>query len=93
MLKWIKKLFSAKPEQGMITRTCRICGKTFTLPEDVQSWPDCCPKCRAKVQPVEDITRKCARCGKTFTFPSDTRRWPKYCPECRDRINRRKLER
>ena len=66
----------------LITRTCKICGKTFTLPENVQHWPDCCQECRAKYQPVENITRKCRKCGKTFTFPSNAPRWPKYCPEC-----------
>lgn len=89
MFKWFKKLIAGgdrHPEAsqpGMITRTCRICGKTFTLPEDVQSWPDCCPECRAKHQPADTLTRKCPKCGKTFTFSSNTRRWPKYCPECR----------
>ena len=70
-------------EPGMITRTCRICGKSFTLPENVQHWPDCCIECRAKYQPVESVTRKCRGCGKNFTFPSNLQRWPKYCRECR----------
>ncbi len=35
MLEWLKNRFSGKsrPDQGMITRKCRYCGKTFTLPE------------------------------------------------------------
>jgi predicted Zn-ribbon and HTH transcriptional regulator len=87
----LKKLFTKRvkhrePSQpGMITRTCKICGKTFTLPENVQHWPDCCQECRAKYRPVENITRKCRKCGKTFTFPSNAPRWPKYCPECREK--------
>ena len=91
MFEWLKLYFTKrnrhpKPsERGMITRTCKICGKTFTLPEDVQYWPDCCQECRAKYQPVEDITRKCRKCGKAFTFPSNARHWPKYCPECREK--------
>ena len=89
MFEWLNKLFAernnhpAKSQQGMITRTCKICGKTFTLPENVQHWPDCCQECRAKYQPVQTITVKCRKCGKTFTFPSSARCWPKYCPDCR----------
>ena len=88
MFERLKKLFTGRvknpntPQRGMITRTCKICGKTFTLPENVQHWPDCCQECRAKYRPVENITRKCRKCGKTFTFPSNAPRWPKYCPEC-----------
>ena len=36
---------------GTVTRTCRYCGKTFTLPENVQHWPDACQECRAKLRP------------------------------------------
>ena len=83
MLEWLKKLFIGKaPErQGTVTRTCRSCGKTFTLPEDVQHWPDLCQQCRAK-GPAETITRTCRGCGKKFTFPSTAKRWPKYCEDC-----------
>ena len=88
MFDWLKRLFSTGIKTGMITRTCKICGKTFTLPENVQHWPDCCPECRAKYQPVEPISRKCRGCGKTFTFPSDLKRWPKYCRECRGKRRR-----
>ncbi len=62
---------------------CKFCGKTITVPENVQHWPDCCPKCRAKFQPEERITRKCRKCKKPFTFLSTEKRWPKDCPECR----------
>ena len=81
--------YPKKPEPGMITRTCKICGKTFTLPENVQHWPDCCQECRAKYRPVETITRKCRKCGKTFTFRSNASHWPKYCPQCRNKRSRR----
>ena len=52
MFERLKKLFTRKvknpetPQREMITRTCKICGKTFTLPENVQHWPDCCQECR-----------------------------------------------
>lgn len=70
---------------GMITRTCRLCGKTFTLPEAVQHWPDCCQECRAKHRPAETVTRTCQGCGRSFTFDSSVRRWPKYCRDCQAR--------
>ena len=51
MLDWLRRLFAgggqAQPAPGMITRTCKRCGKTFTLPEEVQHWPDYCQECRA----------------------------------------------
>ncbi len=65
-----------------ITRTCRICGRTFTLPEAVQHWPDCCQECRAKYRPVETITRTCRGCGQRFTFEASAGKWPKYCGRC-----------
>ena len=92
MFERLKKLFTRKvknpetPQREMITRTCKICGKTFTLPENVQHWPDCCQECRAKYRPVENITRKCRKCGKTFTFPSNAPRWPKYCPTGEEKL-------
>ena len=58
MFERLKKLFTRKvknpetPQREMITRTCKICGKTFTLPENVQHWPDCCQECRAKYRPA-----------------------------------------
>ena len=98
MFEWVKKLLfdrdgkrpatkrlTAKDQaerRGFVTITCKECGKTFTLPENVQHWPDYCQECRAKHRPVEPITRKCRRCGKSFTFPSNAKHWPKYCPEC-----------
>ena len=81
MFKWIKKLFTRNPQHGMVTITCRECGKTFSLPEGVQYWPDLCQECRMKA-PDQRITRKCRGCGRMFTFSSTTGRWPKYCREC-----------
>ena len=87
MLDWLRRLFAgggqAQPAPGMITRTCKRCGKTFTLPEEVQHWPDYCQECRAKVRSTEAVTRACRRCGKRFTFPASERQWPKDCPDCR----------
>ena len=81
LFKWIKRLFTPAPRHGMITRTCRNCGRTFSLPEDVQYWPDYCLECRQKA-PEQTITRKCRGCGKMFSFSSTKKRWPNYCREC-----------
>lgn len=87
VLEWLKALFtrggSARTSPGMITRTCKRCGRTFTLPEEVQHWPDYCQACRAKYRPAEPVTRTCRRCGQRFTFTPTDGRWPKYCPACR----------
>ncbi|MER2182705.1 MAG: hypothetical protein ABTA22_04175 [Clostridia bacterium] len=79
---WKHSMMTGKA--GMISRTCRNCGRTITLPENVQYWPTYCQECRAKVQPAEMITRACRKCGRNFSFPSGDRQWPKYCPACRD---------
>ena len=48
MSDWLKKFFvwrdkyPEKSERGMRTITCKMCGRTFTLPENVQHWPDIC---------------------------------------------------
>lgn len=78
------------PERGMVTRTCKKCGKTFTLPEEVQHWPDYCQECRRKYKIVDQVTRKCRGCGKEFTFPSNIRHWPNYCRECQENRKSRK---
>ena len=79
-----------RKEPGTVTRTCRECGKTFTLPENVQHWPDCCRECRAKA-PAELITRTRRGCGRSFTFPSTVRHWPNFCRECQAK-RKRKVE-
>ena len=79
-----------RTEHGMITRKCKKCGKTFTLPEEVQHWPDYCQECRRKYRIVEQITRTCRGCGKEFTFPSNVWHWPNYCRECQAKRKSRK---
>ena len=92
MFEWLKGLFfrngQVQASPGTITRTCKNCGKTFTLPEEVQHWPDYCQECRAKVRPTETITRTCRGCGRRFTFDSSERHWPKYCRECQAKRKR-----
>ena len=82
---WKKLTLKLRTQQGSITRTCKNCGKIFTLPENVQAWPDTCQACRAKLRQTETVTRRCRGCGESFTFPSALRHWPKLCPACRGR--------
>ena len=77
----------------MVKVTCRICGKTYMLPEDVQHWPNFCQECRAKYRPSEVITRTCRKCGKEFTFSSSLEHWPKFCSECQERYKKQKRRR
>ena len=77
-----------KYRTGLVTRTCKRCGKTFTLPESVQHWPNYCQECRVKFRPVEMITRTCRRCGSQFTFPSTAKHWPHYCRECQAKMKK-----
>ena len=87
LLDWLRRLFAAggraHAAPGMITRICRYCGKTFTLPEEVQHWPDCCQECRAKYRPSEPVTGVCRGCGRSFTFEASGGNWPRFCPDCR----------
>ena len=94
MFDWFRRLFARKvreenaeprAELGMITRTCKKCGRTFTLPEEVQHWPDYCQECRRKYHIVQQVTRKCRDCGKEFTFPSNAPHWPTRCPDCQSK--------
>ena len=85
LLKWWRALLAGDGKAraaGTITRTCKVCGRTFTLPEEVQHWPDLCQECRAKYRPVDTITRTCRGCGQRFTFEASAGKWPKYCGRC-----------
>ena len=73
----------------MNTVTCRICGKTVSLPENVQYWPGYCEECRAEHRPNQMITRTCRKCGTAFTFSSSEQHWPKFCRECRKKQKKR----
>ena len=89
MFAWLKKLFRSSERNGNSTRICLICGKSFTLPEDVQSWPDLCTECRAKLPGPQQITATCRRCGKNYIFSIADRYWPRLCPDCRARHTER----
>ena len=73
----------------MNTVTCRICGKTVSLPENVQYWPGYCEECRAEQRPNQMITRTCRKCGTAFTFSSSEQHWPKFCRDCRKKQKKR----
>ena len=77
-----------KQRPGTITRTFKKCGARFTLPEEVQHWPDYCQECRVKYRPVEMITRTCRGCGRSFQFESSVWHWPRYCRDCQQKRKR-----
>lgn len=85
-----------------IKKTCKKCGKTFTVDPAWGYVPTFCKDCkqqmakekelRQQAGELKDIRRKCKACGKFFTFPSDTARYPTYCPDCRKRNQAAKKE-
>ena len=78
-----------------LKKTCKQCGKTFTVDPSWGFVPTFCKDCKQKMSndkelapregPRRDIKRKCKTCGKFFTFPSDALHYPTYCPNCRKR--------
>lgn len=85
----------AAPEPPKQKKTCKKCGKTFTVDPAWGFVPTFCKDCRQQIDreketkqrkgALRDIKRQCKACGKFFTFPSDTARYPTYCPDCRKR--------
>ena len=78
-----------------LKKTCKQCGKTFTVDPAWGFVPTFCKDCKQQMAkdkelaqregPRHDIKRKCKACGKFFTFPSDILHYPTYCPNCRKR--------
>lgn len=78
-----------------LKKTCKQCGKTFTVDPSWGFVPTFCKDCKQKMAkgkelaqregPRRDIKRKCKTCGRFFTFPSDALHYPTYCPNCRKR--------
>ena len=103
LIEKIKGMFSRKapaeaPEQPTqapekIKRTCKECGKTFTVDPSAQYIPNYCKECkqrfarekeeRQRAGNPQKIKRKCKNCGKFFTFPSTLPHYPNYCNNCR----------
>ena len=94
-----KKAGKQEPEQTQkperIKKTCKKCGKTFSVDPAWGYVPTFCKECKQrmakekeqkqKTGELRDIKRKCKACGKFFTFPSNTGTYPTYCPNCRKR--------
>jgi predicted Zn-ribbon and HTH transcriptional regulator len=90
------------PMPVKLKKTCKNCGKTFTVDPAWGFVPTFCKDCkqqmakeketRQRAGALREIKRKCKDCGKFFTFPSDTARYPVYCPDCRKRNQAAKKE-
>ena len=86
---------AAPKEPEKYKKTCKQCGKTFTVDPAWGYVPTFCKDCKQRLAKdkemkqragdLKEIKRKCRECGKFFTFPSDTARYPTYCPNCRRR--------
>ena len=85
----------ASPEPAKQKKTCKKCGKAFSVDPAWGFVPTFCKDCRQQIGQekemkqragaLRDIRRQCKACGRFFTFPSDTERYPTYCPDCRRR--------
>ena len=85
-----------------LKKTCKKCGKTFTVDPAWGYVPTFCKDCKQQLAKekemkqrageLRDIKRQCKACGKVFTFPSDTASYPVYCPDCRKRNQAAKKE-
>lgn len=62
--------------KGVITLTCRICGKPY---KGENNGSTVCSDCVAAARKTTIRFRVCRECGQTF--PGGPRAW--YCPECR----------
>ena len=101
ILAWLKggkkeEAVQAEPQApARIKKTCKKCGKTFSVDPNWEHIPNYCKDCkrsfakekeqRQKQGPPRKITRKCRNCGKFFTFPSTLQNYPNYCNDCRKR--------
>ena len=81
---------SAAREPQKFKKTCKKCGKAFTVDPAWGFVPTFCKNCRQQMDKEKEIRqragspreikRKCKACGKFFSFPSDTPNYPTYCP-------------
>ncbi len=105
LIKKIKSWFSGKapaeePEirpqpqaPARIKKTCKGCGKTFSIDPSWEFIPNYCKECKQKFAREKEerqrsgaprqIRRKCKNCGKFFTFPNTLPHYPNYCSNCR----------
>ena len=94
-----KKAGKQEPEQTQkperIKKTCKKCGKTFSVDPNWEFIPNYCKECKQSFAKEKEekqragaprqIKRKCRQCGKFFTFPSTLPHYPSYCSNCRRR--------
>ncbi len=74
-------------------KTCRECGKVFTIDPSWEHIPNYCRECKQRfVREREEkqragaprkIRRTCKECGRVFTFPNTLEHYPNYCSNCR----------
>ena len=74
-------------------RTCKKCGKSFSVDPSLGYVPNFCRDCKQQLlkekeqkqraAAAKEVRRKCKACGKFFTFPGDAVSYPTYCPACR----------
>ena len=86
---------AAPAESARLKKTCKSCGKSFSVDPAWGFVPTFCKECRQRMDKekemkqkageLRDIKRQCKACGKFFTFPSNTGIYPTYCPNCRKR--------
>ena len=85
---------SAAPEPpARPVRTCKKCGKSFSVDPSLGYVPNFCRDCKQQLlkekeqkqraAAAKEVRRKCKACGKFFTFPGDAVSYPTYCPACR----------
>ena len=98
----IKSLFRKKEAEPVpqpqaqparLQKTCKSCGKPFTVDPSWEFIPNYCKECKKKFIAEKEekqragaprkIRRKCKSCGNYFTFPSTLEHYPNYCPNCR----------
>ena len=103
LIERIRSLFAGKkkeapqpqtPQQpARIKKTCKECGKTFSVDPTWDHIPNYCKECKQKFAREKEerqragkprqIKRTCKNCGKFFTFPSTLPHYPNYCNNCR----------
>ena len=82
---------AAKP--GKIRKTCKGCGKSFSVDPSWEHVPNYCKECKQRFAREKEekqragaprkIRRTCRQCGRTFTFPNTLEHYPNYCLNCR----------
>ena len=102
LLEWIRSWLKPKPKMKeeprpaaleKLRKTCKSCGKTFTVDPSWEHIPNYCKDCKKKFVAEKEakqrsgaprkIKRTCKECGRVFTFPNTLAHYPNYCGNCR----------